>query len=39
MRVAVEQSLTRSYPERFRGDRQRFGTPARLPCFNHEEKR
>jgi 3-oxoadipate enol-lactonase len=24
MRVAVEQSLTRSYPERFRGDRQRF---------------
>jgi 3-oxoadipate enol-lactonase len=24
MRVAVEQSLTRSYPERFRADRQRF---------------
>jgi 3-oxoadipate enol-lactonase len=24
MRVAVEQSLARSYPERFRGDRQRF---------------
>jgi 3-oxoadipate enol-lactonase len=24
MRVAVEQSLTRSYPERFRGNRQRF---------------
>jgi 3-oxoadipate enol-lactonase len=24
MRLAVEQSLSRSYPERFRGDRQRF---------------
>ena len=24
MRVAVEQSLSRSYPERFRGDRRRF---------------
>jgi pimeloyl-ACP methyl ester carboxylesterase len=24
MRSAVESSLTRSYPERFRGDRQRF---------------
>jgi 3-oxoadipate enol-lactonase len=24
MRVAVDQSLTRSYPERFRGNRQRF---------------
>lgn len=24
MRVAVEQSLSRSYPERFRGDQQRF---------------
>jgi 3-oxoadipate enol-lactonase len=24
MRIAVEQSLDRSYPERFRGDRQRF---------------
>jgi 3-oxoadipate enol-lactonase len=24
MRVAVEQSLARSYPERFRGNRQRF---------------
>lgn len=37
MRVAVEQSLVRSYPERFRGDRQRFAQYRRRWLTNDPE--
>jgi 3-oxoadipate enol-lactonase len=37
MRAAVEQSLARSYPERFRGDRQRFAQYQRRWLANDPE--